>query len=122
MEQHPILTVDKLSITMSGAQKFSCLDLPQAYQQMAIDEASSDIAAIHTHRGLYLYLRLPFGTALVLAIFQKEMERILSGIAHVAVYLDNILVTGRTRQEHLATVVEVFRCLEQAGLKVKRQK
>lgn len=34
-------------------------------------------------------------------MFQKVMDQILQGMEHVACYIDDILVTGLTEQEHL---------------------
>ena len=50
------------------------------------------------------------------------MESTLQGIPHTVVYLDDILVTGRTHQEHLWNLQIVLRQLKQAGLRLKREK
>ncbi len=50
------------------------------------------------------------------------MESLLQGIDGVVVYLDDILVTGRTDEEHLATLEKVLDRMEQAGLRLKRSK
>ena len=36
------------------------------------------------------------------------MEAILEGLPMVSVYLDDILVSGKTQQEHLANLNEVY--------------
>ena len=46
----------------------------------------------------------------------------MQGIPNVCVYLDDILVTGRTEQEHLETLDKVLTCLQQAGMRLKRSK
>ena len=55
-------------------------------------------------------------------IFQCTIEGILRGIDNVCVYIDNILVTGASEQEHLQMLDEVFMRLGEAGLKLKRLK
>ena len=45
--------------------------------------------------GLYKYKRLPYGVASTLAVLQKFMENVLSGIPNVVSYLDDILITGK---------------------------
>ena len=50
------------------------------------------------------------------------IERILQGIPHVTVYIDDIMVTGATHREHLQNLQEVLTRLEKAGLKLKKDK
>ena len=50
------------------------------------------------------------------------MESVLQGIPRVVVYIDDILVTGRDEQEHLATLEEVLQRLEEAGLRLQKNK
>jgi len=50
------------------------------------------------------------------------MEGLLSGIPGVVVYIDDILVTGKTTADHLAALDEVLTRLENAGLHLKRKK
>lgn len=50
------------------------------------------------------------------------MESILQGIPRVTVYLDNILVSGATEEEHLRTLDEVFERLKKAGLRAREDK
>lgn len=50
------------------------------------------------------------------------METLLQGIPCVGVLLDNILITGRTEQEHLQNIEETLRRLSEAGLRLKTKK
>ena len=48
------------------------------------------------------------------------MEELLQGLEGVVVYLDDILIMGRSRKEHLMHLEEVLKRLQDAGLRVKR--
>ena len=67
---------------------------------------------------------MPFGLKNAPATFQRLMETVLSGlIRHVCLdYLDDIIVTGRTFDEHLANLRSVFLRLRDAHLKLKPRK
>ena len=50
------------------------------------------------------------------------MDALFAGIPGVCVYLDDILVSGKTKQEHDKNLDLVFTVLWGAGLKLKREK
>ncbi len=93
VDQYPLPKPEDLFTSLSGGQKFTKLDLSQAYQQLLLDDQSKNLTTITTHKGLYRYTRLPFGIASAPAIFQKTMDTILQGLPHVICYIDDIMVT-----------------------------
>ena len=119
---YSLLKIDELFAVLTGGRAFSKLDLSQAYQQLVLDEVSKPYTTISTHRGLYRYNHLPFGMSAAPAIFQRTLETLLRGIPNVCVYLDNILVTGKTSKEHLENLGEVLTRLETAGMRLKERK
>ena len=66
------------------------------------------LTTITTHKGLFKYNCLPFGVTTAPSVFQRVMENLLQGLQYVTVYLDDILVTGSSRAEHLATLVDTI--------------
>ncbi|XP_048828016.1 uncharacterized protein K02A2.6-like [Brienomyrus brachyistius] len=50
------------------------------------------------------------------------MDQVLQGLDGVICYLDDILLTGKDTDRHLATLEEVLRRLEVSNLRVKREK
>ena len=122
LDRYPIPRIEDLFAKLTGGTSFTKLDTSQAYQQVILDEESRPYAVIITHKGLYQYNRLPFGIASAPGIFQRVMESLLSGIPGVVVYLDDILITGRTKAEHLATLDKVRQTLSDAGLRLRQDK
>lgn len=122
IDQYPLPKPADIFATLSGGQRFTTLDLTHAYNQLQLDEESRKFATINTHQGLYRYTRLPFGIASAPAVFQRTMDAILQGLDGVACYIDDILVTGKTDEEHLARLEEVLKRLHKHGVHVKRAK
>ena len=83
------------------------LDLRQTYQQVPLTEELQKYVVVNTHRGLFRYNRLPYGVSSAPGVFQRVMDGLRKGIPGVIVYIDYILVTGKTEQEYLAALEEV---------------
>ena len=121
-ETYPLPLIDELFTSMSGGKYFSKLDLENAYLQLPLDSASKQFVTINTHRGLFQYNRLPFGVASAPAVFQRHMEMLLQGLDGVSVYLDDIVVAGRTIDEHHQRLAQVLERLENARMRLNKQK
>ena len=122
VEKYPLPRVDDLYAKLSGGQKFTKLDLQNAYLQVELDEQSKRFVTINTQKGLFRYNRLPFGVSSAPAIFQRIMDQLIGGMPFVCASMDDILITGRNNEEHLKNVDEVLRRLTAAGLKLNRAK
>ena len=122
VDQYPLPRAEDLFATLAGGKRFTKLDLSQAYLQMELHPDSQKYCAINTHKGLYQFTRLPYGIASAPALFQKMMDTILQGIPGTICYLDDILVTGATEEEHLHNLGEVLRRLDAYNVRVKRKK
>ena len=65
-----------------------------------MDEESSKVLTIYTIKDLFSVHRLPFGISAAPGIFQRMMEGLLSSISGVAILIDDVVVTGKTKEEH----------------------
>lgn len=108
VDQYPLPCPEDLFATPAGGKYFTHLDLAIAFQQLILDEDFRQFVTINTHRDLYRYRRLPFG---VTSVFQRTMDTILQGLEGVVDYIDDMLVTGKTYEEHL-TMCNLDKVLE----------
>ncbi|XP_064469193.1 uncharacterized protein K02A2.6-like [Ornithodoros turicata] len=120
--QYPLPRPEELFAKLNGGQKFSKLDLSEAYLQMELDEEAKKLLVINTHKGLFQFNRMPFGIASAPAIFQRTMEQVTAGIDHVACYVDDIIVTGCDDDEHNKNLEAVFKRLKEYGFVLKEEK
>ena len=122
MDPHPLPRFEDIMVKLSGSTVFSIIDLTDAYLQLEVEEKSRKYMVVATHKGYYRYKRLPFGICFAPSIFQKTMDTILAGIGETAVYIDDIIVGGKTKEEHVKLLHEVFGRLRQANIRVKKEK
>nr|XP_037270156.1 uncharacterized protein LOC119161741 [Rhipicephalus microplus] len=83
---------------------------------------SQELTMFITPFGRYCFCRLPFGITSAPEYFQKQMARMLEGQEGVANMIDDILVFGRTREEHDARLSQVLSRLAKAGLTLNQDK
>ena len=121
-DSYPLPRIEDLFASLSGGKRFSKLDLSHAYQQLVLNEQLKQFTTINTHRGLYQYTHLPFGISCAPAVFQRTMDNLLKGIKHVSVYIDDIVVTGITEEEHLKNLDEVLSRLDGVGARLRKEK
>ena len=58
---YPLPIPEEVFTKLNEGKIFSKVDLRDAYLQIPVDENSSKLLCINTHRGLFKFERLPFG-------------------------------------------------------------
>lgn len=115
-EHHPQPVIDDLITDLNGAKYFSKLDLSSAYHQLELDEESRYITTFTTHKGLYRYKRLNLGTNSASEIFQNALDNVLNGIQGCRNISDDIIIFGKTEEEHDAALRKVFEVVKAKNL------
>ncbi len=123
-DAHPLPHIQDVFDQLQGATIFSTLDLKSGYWQIPMHPDSIPKSAITCHLGLFEFLRLPFGLCNAPAIFQRTMNKVLSGLIGKCcmVYIDDIIVYSSSTTEHLQHLGAVFQRLRAAGLQLKPSK
>ncbi len=123
-DAYPLPRIDETLDTLAGAQWFSTLDLISGYWQVGLTPEAKVKSAFCVRSGLYLWRVMPFGLCNAPSTFERLMETVLQGLhwKKCLVYLDDIVIFGRTSQELLHRMDDVFDRLFRAGLKIKPRK
>ena len=122
--RYPLPLMDTAFESLQGARLFSKLDLRNAYNLVRIRKGDEWKTAFNTPNGHYEYLVMPFGLANAPAVFQAFVNDVLRDlIGHsVFVYLDDILIFSKDREQHQRVVRQVLQRLLKQGLYVKADK
>ena len=122
-ERHTSPTLDDLNADLNGSKYFSKLDLTQGYHQIELDPSSRNITTfISTHLGLRRYKRLNFGVTSAAETFQNIISGVIANIPRTINMIDDILIYGRTLEEHNHSLQRVLEALKNAGLTFKEKK
>ena len=106
LDKFPLPRIDDTLDLLAGAGYFTTLDLASGYWQVRMDAPSQEKTAFTTYMysGLYEFQKMLFGLVNAPVMFQRLMEVVLAGVAQKGclVYLDDVLVIGKSLEEHNA--------------------
>lgn len=123
-DKFPLPNIEGILDKLGRAQYFTTLDLAKGYHQIKMHPDDIHKTAFVTPKGLYEYLRMPFGLKNAPATFQRLMNEVLREYINkiCVVYLDDILIFSTSLQEHLQSIRKIFNKLAQHNLKVQFDK
>jgi hypothetical protein len=112
--KYPLPRIEDLFDQMKGASVFSKIDLRSGYHQLKIRESDIPKTAFHTRYGLYEYIVMSFGLTNAPTYFMYLMNKVFVEYLDkfVVVFIDDILIFSKTKEEHeehLRLVLEKLR-------------
>lgn len=95
---------------LSDARVFSKIDLQSGFHQIRIIPEDTHKTAFRTKYGHFEFKVLPFGLCNSPATFQQTMNHIFRPLIDkcLVVYMDDILVYSRSKEEHMEHLLEVL--------------
>jgi hypothetical protein len=94
-EIHPTPTIDGLIHKLNGATVFTKLNLRSGYHQLSLAEESRHITTFVTHKELYRYKKLNFGTNSASEIFRHIISQQLRDIMNAINISDDIIIVWK---------------------------
>jgi hypothetical protein len=100
--KYPLCRIDILFDQLAGAKVFSKIDLRSGYHQIKIKPCDFPKMAFSTRYGLYEYLVMSFGLTnapayfmfLMNSVFISELDKF------IVVFIDDILIYSKTKEDH----------------------
>jgi hypothetical protein len=122
--KYPLPRIDLLFDQLAGAKVFSKVDLRSGYHQIRIRPEDVPKTAFTTRYGLYEYLVMSFGLTnapahfmyLMNSVFMLELDKF------VVVFIDDILIYSKAKEEHVDHLCIVLTRLREHQLYAKFSK
>ena len=121
-ERHLLPSVEQTLGQIAGAKIFTKLDANSGFWQIPLSRESALVTTFITPFGRFCFKRLPFGISSAPEHFQRRMSTIQSGLPGVVCQTDDILVHGRSEEEHDQHLKPVMERLEKAGITLNLEK
>ncbi|KAL6319224.1 hypothetical protein AAG906_013898 [Vitis piasezkii] len=123
-DSFPLPRIDQIVDSTSGQGMLSFLDAFSGYHQIPMSPDDEEKTAFITPHDLYCYKVMPFGLKNAGATYQRLMTKIFKPlIGHtVEVYIDDIVVKSKNREEHVLHLQEVFHLLRRYDMKLNPSK
>lgn len=120
----PIPLIDDILDGLGNCKYFTTLDIKGAFHQITLEKDSRDYTAFTVDHFQYRWIRMPMGLSASPLTWQRAINIILSELIGkgVYVYLDDIIIYGKTVFEHNNILYGVMSALKKYNLQLKISK
>ncbi|RVX00853.1 Retrovirus-related Pol polyprotein from transposon 17.6 [Vitis vinifera] len=120
----PLPRIDQIVDSTSGQGMLSSWMPSPDITKFPMSPDDEEKTAFITPHGLYCYKVMPFGLKNAGATYQRLMTKIFKPLIgrSVEVYIDDIVVKSKTREQHILHLQEVFYLLRKYGMKLNPSK
>lgn len=102
LDPFPFPSIDEIISNFGGCKAFSKIDLKDGFHQVPLTKETRQYTAFVLPFGHYEFNYLPFGWKNSPSVFQRFMSNVLGNLLRdpfIKVYVDDILIGGRTKDE-----------------------
>ena len=122
IDSFPLPLIENIIDRVSNASYISTINLCRGYWQIPLTERAKEISSFVTPQGLYSYTVLSFGLSNSAATFQRVINHVIRGLPGTAAYIDDLVVTADSWEEHQVRLRHLFERLQEAGLTINLAK
>jgi len=126
-DSYPMPRIQDVTDALKETRWFTSIDCVQAFHQIPMgDERSKDLTTFKGPTGgLYRYRYMPMGLVNAMAIWSRFIDTAMEGMKDfVLCYADDVLIYTKHSnvEKHVEDLENVFKRLEQYGIKIKASK
>jgi len=123
-DNFPLPTMEQILQSVAGSKLLSFLDGFSRYNQILVHPDDRLKMTFRTNLGTYSYQKVPFGLINVGATFQHAMDITFKDLINkiVFIYLDDITVYSRDKNNHLNDLKHIFERCKKYGISLNPKK
>lgn len=123
-DEFPIPNMVQILQRIRKARYFTVIDLTESYYQVSLEKSARSKTAFRTNKNLYRFKVMPFGLTNAPATMTRLMATVLGHDLepYVYVYLDDVIITSETFEEHIRLLKCVADRLRRANLTINLAK
>ncbi|VDK46273.1 unnamed protein product [Cylicostephanus goldi] len=115
-------TPEDVVTKLNGGLFFTALDFSEACLQVEVDDDAKRLLVINTHKGFFHYNRLSPEVKTAPGIFKQLMDSMIADIAVIDAYIDDIVITGSSVDEHIKHLIAALRRVMDYGFRLGIEK
>ena len=121
-DAYPIPSMQEVFESLGESTVFTKIDFQQFYHQLPLSPSDIPKTAFYACGKLFEYVRCPFGLKNAVAYCYRLLKQVFEGCNGVTMYLDDVVVHGKTGKEHDQNLQAVFKRIRDHGLGVNLKK
>lgn len=119
--KYKLPNIDEISSKLNGATIFTKLDATSGFWNIQLDDESANLCTFGTPFGRFRFCRMPFGIKIASEVFQEYFTDIFQ-TEGIEIYIDDILIYGKTKEEHDQRLKNVFKIALKNNVKFNLKK
>lgn len=121
-DSYPMKTLDRIRSKLFGAKFFTKLDACEGFWQVPLETNSIKLCTFITPWGKFAFTRMPYGIKCASDVFQNISDQLFRNMEGVESSIDDLVVWGKTKEEHDERVTKVLQRCKEAGLVLNKKK
>ena len=124
LDAYPFPDMEELLAGAAQDRFFSKIDLKSAYHQIPLAEEDRPFTAFEANGVIYQFTRLAFGMTNAVCVFQREIDDLIikENLQKTRAYLDDVIISGSTKEEHDRNLEAFLRMVHKYGLTLNENK